>query len=229
MKKLARLFLLGLSCGTCFAQTVTVSYATADDVRSHAVKCMNDLRDGTRWGNINQDCLDLFNTYMSFVEGGQAREEQRFVVLEARTKANEDWRDGISPKLDGVQKETDQAASDAANAIALAQQLIDAHPCDVLNFKFAQNELNVWTFSFTTPRPCSATISGGYNYGSAIPNFQASRGSCSTQGTITGSFDSTLKTSFTWALPIGWPAHGCVVAKTYDQYGNATPPRQFVY
>jgi hypothetical protein len=225
LKRLLLAATLLLSGGSCLAQTV--SYASAADVQAACLTISLDFNAGLQsWGKLNNDFQMCLNTYLSWVQGGQAAETQRFEVNEGRIKSLEQWRDGMAPKLTEIETASDQAATQAANALSLAQSIIDAHPCDILNFKAEPNELGVLTFSFTTPRPCTGWLSGGYI--GTLPNLQTTHAACPTNGTITGAQDNTVKTSWSWAIPASWPAHGCVVVRTWDQYGNVTP-KQFTY
>lgn len=189
----------------------TVSYPTTQDVQAHMITLMADLRDSTKWGNLNQDFQDFFNTYLGWVQGGQVAEANRFQADEARIQT-------LEVQVPFLQKSISDAENDAANALSVAQTFADAFPCAILNLKVGPNDMGQRVVSFTTP---TANCTGWAKW-SVQTGLQLSRADFSPLGTVTPTFDATLKSGFTFAMPSTIPIHGTVQAVTYDQGGTKT-------
>jgi hypothetical protein len=175
------------------SEAQTVSYAAPSDVQAAALRLASDL---------TNDYMTMVNAYLSMVQGGYSREEQRFADDEARIKALEQF----------------------------AQEYVDANPCEPRHVKIERaTDTGPVVVSFTTySDKCVPWIAGGYNYG-GTPNLQATRGVCSVPSQVPTSYDATLAAgTFAIALPSTWPEHGCLVINTYDKAANKKS-KQYTY
>jgi hypothetical protein len=199
----------------------TVSYSTAQDVQDHMIRLAADLRDMTKWGQINQDFQDLFNSYMSFVQGGRDAEEKRFQADEAKIATLDTNQQAQGNQLDQI---GGALGTTQGQMNKMTDNFIDAFPCVIVGLKVVTIGTARPYVQFSTPtNTCTAQAAWSAQTGlRSTPRIAFA-------GTIIGVYDPIQKGAFTFTVPDSAPARGTYQVWTYDAGGVKQPSRQIEY